>query len=185
MDPRTLRWANDLRDVFDVSKTILTEILPSSDAFGQTQCLSELPDGLPVAGVAGDQHASLVGQGCLASSSSRPNSRSSPLGAIPPGGRPPSDAGDTPSGPSSMTIAPSPDPSRGSADSPEPSPQGRRSCRTSAMPQIGARNEQIATPHRKTSEEATPLQQHWRNREFHGVENNQHPNTHGPVPVNR
>ena len=163
---RSLRFLRRPKDNIDRNPPEFRRVRPDARP-------ERAPDGLPVAGVAGDQQASLVGQGCLASSSSRPNSRSAPLGAIPPGGRPPSDAGDTPSRPSSMTIAPSPDPSRGSADSPGAVSQGRRSCWTSAMPRIGARDEKIATPHRKTSEEATPLQRHWRNRVFPGVENNQ------------
>lgn len=65
MDLRTLRWADDLCDFFAVPRGILPEILPSSGEFGQTRGLDYLPDGLPILGVAGDQQASLVGQGCL------------------------------------------------------------------------------------------------------------------------
>lgn len=65
MDLRTLAWADDLCDFFAVPKPILPEILPSAGEFGRTSGLSYLPDGIPVAGVAGDQQASLVGQGCL------------------------------------------------------------------------------------------------------------------------
>src|SRR6185312_9153215 len=66
MDLRTLRWADDLCDFFAVPRGLLPEILPSSGEFGQTRGLDYLPDGLPITGVAGDQQASLVGQGCLA-----------------------------------------------------------------------------------------------------------------------
>jgi glycerol kinase len=65
MDLRTLRWADDLCHFFGIPSGILPEIAPSSGLFGQTAGLGYLPDGLPVAGVAGDQQASLVGQGCL------------------------------------------------------------------------------------------------------------------------
>ena len=65
MDLRTLRWADDLCDFFAVPKAILPEILPSVGDFGETRGLGYLPDGLPIRGVAGDQQASLVGQGCL------------------------------------------------------------------------------------------------------------------------
>lgn len=65
MDARSLRWADDLCDFFAVPKGLLPEILPSAGEFGRTRGLSYLPDGLPVTGVAGDQQASLVGQGCL------------------------------------------------------------------------------------------------------------------------
>jgi glycerol kinase len=65
LDLRTVRWANDLCDVFGVPGAILGEILPSAGEFGQTLGLDFLPDGLPITGVAGDQQASLIGQGCL------------------------------------------------------------------------------------------------------------------------
>jgi glycerol kinase len=65
MDLRTLCWANDLRDVFGVPTGLLPEILPSSGPFGETLGFAPLPDGLPITGVAGDQQASLAGQGCL------------------------------------------------------------------------------------------------------------------------
>ncbi len=65
MDLRTLRWADDLCDFFGIPRGLLPEIRPSSGEFGRTLGLDYLPDGLPIAGVAGDQQASLVGQGCL------------------------------------------------------------------------------------------------------------------------
>jgi len=66
MDIRTLRWAEDLCGLFGVPAGILAEIRPSSGEFGQTEGLGFLPDGIPILGVAGDQQASLFGQGCLA-----------------------------------------------------------------------------------------------------------------------
>ena len=65
MDFRTLAWADDLCDFFEVPKGILPQIRPSAGEFGRTKGLGYLPDGLPITGVAGDQQASLVGQGCL------------------------------------------------------------------------------------------------------------------------
>ena len=65
MDLRTLQWADDLCEFFGVPRGLLPEILPSSGGFGKTRGLGYLPDGLPITGVAGDQQASLVGQGCL------------------------------------------------------------------------------------------------------------------------
>ena len=64
MDLQTLRWADDLCDLFAVPPSILPKILPSVADFGKTRGLGYLPDGIPIAGVAGDQQASLVGQGC-------------------------------------------------------------------------------------------------------------------------
>ncbi len=65
MDLRTLTWADDLCHFFAVPRGILPEIRPSAGEFGRTKGLAYLPDGLPITGVAGDQQASLVGQGCL------------------------------------------------------------------------------------------------------------------------
>jgi glycerol kinase len=65
MDLRTLEWADDLCHFFAVPREILPEIRPSVGNFGKTLGFRALPDGLPIRGVAGDQQASLVGQGCL------------------------------------------------------------------------------------------------------------------------
>ena len=65
MDLRTLAWADDLCHFFAIPRQILPEIRPSVGDFGETKGLGYLPDGLPIRGVAGDQQASLVGQGCL------------------------------------------------------------------------------------------------------------------------
>ncbi|MGC8640823.1 MAG: glycerol kinase GlpK [Isosphaeraceae bacterium] len=65
MDLETGQFSAPLCDVFDVPPGILPEILPSSGEFGVTSGLDYLPDGIPITGVAGDQQASLVGQGCL------------------------------------------------------------------------------------------------------------------------
>jgi glycerol kinase len=65
MDLRTLEWADDLCRFFEVPRQLLPEILPSSGVMGRTLGFDGLPDGLPIAGVAGDQQASLAGQGCL------------------------------------------------------------------------------------------------------------------------
>jgi glycerol kinase len=65
MDLRHLEWASDLCEFFAVPPQILPEIVPSSGVLGETSGLDYLPDGLPIAGIAGDQQASLVGQGCL------------------------------------------------------------------------------------------------------------------------
>jgi glycerol kinase len=65
MDLRSLHWADDLCTLFGVPPQILPEIRPSSGDFGQTKGLDFLPDGIPIMGVAGDQQASLIGQGCI------------------------------------------------------------------------------------------------------------------------
>src|SRR5260370_11179114 len=47
----------------DGPAALLPQIRPSAADFGTTHGLSFLPDGLPIAGVAGDQQAALFGQG--------------------------------------------------------------------------------------------------------------------------
>jgi glycerol kinase len=65
MDLQTGAFAQPLCEVFAVPPEILPEVRPSSGDFGVTHGLDYLPDGIPISGVAGDQQASLVGQGCL------------------------------------------------------------------------------------------------------------------------
>jgi glycerol kinase len=66
MNLKTRRWDASLLDLFDVPKNILPAIVPSSGILGHTQGVSGLPDGIPIAGVAGDQQAALFGQACFA-----------------------------------------------------------------------------------------------------------------------
>ncbi|OJW21495.1 MAG: glycerol kinase [Planctomycetales bacterium 71-10] len=65
MDLATDRWSDELCEVFGVPRSLLPEIRPSAGDFGRTKGLDYLPDGIPITGVAGDQQASLVGQGCV------------------------------------------------------------------------------------------------------------------------
>jgi glycerol kinase len=43
---------------------MLPKVLPSSGVFGETSGIEGIPDGVPIAGIAGDQQAALFGQGC-------------------------------------------------------------------------------------------------------------------------
>ena len=67
MDLATAQWDSSLCSLFGVPPGMLPEIRPSVGSVGTTQGLGWLPDGLPIMGVAGDQQASLVGQGCVKS----------------------------------------------------------------------------------------------------------------------
>jgi glycerol kinase len=63
-------WDAFLLDLFDVPREILPRVCPSSFVFGSTEAIalpdgSELPAGIPIAGVAGDQQAALFGQTCF------------------------------------------------------------------------------------------------------------------------
>jgi glycerol kinase len=64
-DLRARRWDNDLLERFGVPRAMLPEVRPSSGEFGRTRKVPGLPDGIPIAGIAGDQQAALFGQGCV------------------------------------------------------------------------------------------------------------------------
>jgi glycerol kinase len=66
MDLRTREWDRELLDLFGVPRSVLPEIRPSSQVYGTTRGVKVLPDGIPVAGMAGDQQAALFGQACFA-----------------------------------------------------------------------------------------------------------------------
>lgn len=59
---KTAAWDEELCRYFDVPQALLPEVRPSAADYGQTRGLSFLPDGIPIAGVAGDQQAALFGQ---------------------------------------------------------------------------------------------------------------------------
>jgi glycerol kinase len=65
MDLRSLRWDPALLELFGVPAAALARIVPSSGVVGVTKGLKWLPDGVPVAGLAGDQQAALAGQACF------------------------------------------------------------------------------------------------------------------------
>jgi len=65
MNIHTGWWDEDLLKLFGVPESMLPEIAPSSGEFGVTKNLKVLPDGIPVAGIAGDQQAALFGQTCF------------------------------------------------------------------------------------------------------------------------
>ncbi len=61
----TLDWDDELLGHLDVPRAMLPRVGDSSGVFGKTKGLSILPDGIPVAGIAGDQQAALFGQACF------------------------------------------------------------------------------------------------------------------------
>lgn len=65
MDLRTREWDREMLDLFGVPRSVLPEIRPSSQVYGTTRGVKVLPDGIPVAGMAGDQQAALFGQACF------------------------------------------------------------------------------------------------------------------------
>jgi glycerol kinase len=60
-----LAWDAELLAELGVPPEILPEVKSSSEVYGQTRGVPGLPDGIPVAGAAGDQQAALFGQACF------------------------------------------------------------------------------------------------------------------------
>ena len=59
-------WDDELCDALGgIPSSLLPEVKSCSEVYGETKGLSVLPDGIPIAGIAGDQQASLFGQACL------------------------------------------------------------------------------------------------------------------------
>lgn len=66
MNIHTGQWDPELLKIFEVPASMLPSIENSSGEFGKTQGLGDiLPDGLAIAGMAGDQQAALFGQTCF------------------------------------------------------------------------------------------------------------------------
>jgi glycerol kinase len=66
MNLKSLDWDKDLLKTFGIPKDILPQIVSSSGKLAVTKGLGFLPDGIPIAGIAGDQQAALFGQTCFA-----------------------------------------------------------------------------------------------------------------------
>jgi glycerol kinase len=59
------QWDEELLEILGIPRAMLPEVAPSSaEVFGETVDCAELPAGVPIAGIAGDQQAALFGQGC-------------------------------------------------------------------------------------------------------------------------
>ena len=68
MDLTTLDWDEELLELFDVPRSLLPEIVPSShaEAYGTTRADGPFGAELRIGAALGDQHAAMVGQVCLA-----------------------------------------------------------------------------------------------------------------------
>ena len=62
----SLAWEPAMLELFQVPAEMLPEVRPSAGVFGETRGVKGLPDGVPIAGVAGDQQSALFGQACFA-----------------------------------------------------------------------------------------------------------------------
>ena len=60
----TGEWDDYLLDLFQIPRSMMPEVLPSASNFGAT-ANPNLPQGIPICGVAGDQQAALFGQCCF------------------------------------------------------------------------------------------------------------------------
>ena len=65
MDIHKGDWDPQLLKLFGVPDSLLPEIRASSGVLGETQKLDFLPNGIPIAGMAGDQQSALFGQACF------------------------------------------------------------------------------------------------------------------------
>ena len=66
MNLARVAWDPSLCDLFRVPSSMLPTIVGCAERIGTTRGLSFLPDGIPIAGMAGDQQAALFGQACFA-----------------------------------------------------------------------------------------------------------------------
>ncbi|MHA3772545.1 glycerol kinase GlpK [Verrucomicrobiota bacterium sgz303538] len=55
------RWDDELLSILDIPRSMLPEVRSSSEIYGHTAD-GALPEGIPIAGIAGDQHAATFGQ---------------------------------------------------------------------------------------------------------------------------
>jgi glycerol kinase len=63
---RSLAWDDEMLSLFRVPRSVLPRVVGSAEVVGETRGLGFLRDGIPIAGIAGDQQAALFGQACFA-----------------------------------------------------------------------------------------------------------------------
>ena len=64
-DINKLSWSDELCELLGVPAKLLPSVVPSSGECGVTRGVHGLRDGIPIAGIAGDQQAALFGQACF------------------------------------------------------------------------------------------------------------------------
>lgn len=65
MNIRSGKWDKELMEMFSVPQSMLPSIVANSGLLAETRQVPGLPDGIAIAGVAGDQQAALFGQACF------------------------------------------------------------------------------------------------------------------------
>jgi glycerol kinase len=64
-------WDPELLQVFRVPESVLPRIVGNAEVIGRTKGVGFLPDGMAIAGMAGDQQAALFGQACFSEGDSK------------------------------------------------------------------------------------------------------------------
>jgi glycerol kinase len=64
-DIKALAWSDELLEMLGVPRALLPEVVPSSGEIGRTKGVPGIPDGVAIAGIAGDQQSALFGQACF------------------------------------------------------------------------------------------------------------------------
>jgi len=64
-DIQALAWSDELLELLGVPRALLPAVVASSGTVGVTKGVPGVPDGVPIAGIAGDQQAALFGQACF------------------------------------------------------------------------------------------------------------------------
>ena len=65
-DLHQLAWSDELLEVIGAPRAVLPRVVESSGTVGTTRGVPGLRDGVPIAGLAGDQQSALFGQACFA-----------------------------------------------------------------------------------------------------------------------
>lgn len=65
MDLRKQEWSPELCGMLNVPMELLPKIVSSAEVVAHTKGFPGLADGIPISGIAGDQHAALFGQACF------------------------------------------------------------------------------------------------------------------------
>lgn len=70
-DIRNNRWSDEMCEMFDISQSHLPRVVASSGRCAETVAIGDLPAGIPISGIAGDQQAALFGQACFDAGSAK------------------------------------------------------------------------------------------------------------------
>lgn len=71
MDIRSGQWSEEMAEILHVPMGILPKICGNAEIYGFTENIPGIPNGIPIAGMAGDQQAALFGQTCFSAGESK------------------------------------------------------------------------------------------------------------------